>query len=64
MVSNQQVSNQIIQILAFENERSINICLCLMHPTGLCHVLDGALTERHGVISNPDKPAEYYANNE
>ena len=35
-----------------------------MHPTGLCHVLDGALTERQGVISNPDKPAEYYANNE
>ncbi|XP_042563315.1 ovochymase-2 isoform X2 [Clupea harengus] len=33
-------------------------------PSRLCHVLDGALTERQGVISNPDKPAEYYANNE
>ncbi|XP_062404016.1 ovochymase-2 [Sardina pilchardus] len=33
-------------------------------PPRLCHVMDGPLNENQGVINNPDKPANYYANNE
>ncbi|XP_048112985.1 ovochymase-2 isoform X1 [Alosa alosa] len=33
-------------------------------PPRLCHVIDGPLTENQGVINNPDKPANNYANNE